>query len=75
MRTIIKYKNRKLYDTETSRYITLNEVLCLYNEFVDDLEVRTHDGYDITIETVFAAVVEDKKYDLDFKHSVIKAVA
>lgn len=29
MRTIKRYRNRKLYDTETSRYVTLPEVLNL----------------------------------------------
>lgn len=52
MRTIIKYSNRKLYDTETSKYITLKELLALPLGSFKVTDKKT--GADITVETLFS---------------------
>lgn len=66
-RTIRRYGNRKLYDTEESRYVTLAQL----GERIrsgDEIVVNSHvDGRDITTETlaniVLAEVQDAREYD------------
>ncbi len=49
MRTIKRYKNRRLYDTQTSRTITQSEVAELIQEGVDIKVIDSATGGDITM--------------------------
>ncbi|RUQ90389.1 polyhydroxyalkanoate synthesis regulator DNA-binding domain-containing protein [Legionella septentrionalis] len=58
MRLIKKYKNRRLYDTETSKYITIEE---LEQYTVEGILFRVEDaasGKDITNNTLLQILVE-----------------
>lgn len=60
MRIIKKYSNRRLYDTATSRYITLDELTVFIR---DDQEVQVIDaksGEDLTRATL-AQIVADSR--------------
>lgn len=61
MVTIKRYANRKLYDTQAGRYVTLEEI----GEMVrrgDDLRVVDHaSGGDLTTLTLLQVVLEDEK--------------
>jgi polyhydroxyalkanoate synthesis regulator protein len=54
MRTIKKYKNRKLYDTSTSSYISLKDVAQIALQ--DKISVLTFDAQDITTATLLEAL-------------------
>lgn len=57
-RLIKKYKNRRLYDTETSQYITLEE---LQHYVVDNIEFKVEDsmtGNDLTNTILLQIIVE-----------------
>lgn len=60
-RVIKKYKNRKLYDTQESSYITLGDLITLLNENVD-LQVLDSSGADITNEVVIKAIFESNLF-------------
>ena len=56
---IKKYSNRKLYDTYTRRYITLEDIARLVRDGGDVTVVQRDTGEDLTpamFEAVFAAV-------------------
>ena len=57
-RTIKKYPNRRLYDTQESRYITLNDIgkLVIQGESLRVLENKT--GREITATTLLQALIE-----------------
>lgn len=58
IRLIKKYKNRRLYDTETSQYITLEE---LQHYVVDGIQFRVEDsmtGNDLTNTILLQIIVE-----------------
>ena len=55
---IIRYKNRKLYDKETSSYITLKKIFDYYLEGFDVHVVKKDTQEDISVETMLAALVE-----------------
>lgn len=57
MKNIIKYNNRKLYDTEASKYINLKELLGLPLGSFKVTEKET--GNDITVETLFSYLASD----------------
>lgn len=54
MKVIVKYNNRKLYDTETSKYVNLQELLKLPLGSFKVFEKATNT--DITVDTLLAAV-------------------
>ena len=61
MRIIKRYSNRKLYDTEESRYVTLNEIAGMVK---GGLEVRIIDNTtkeDITSVTLAQIILEEEK--------------
>ncbi|MGH2543188.1 MAG: polyhydroxyalkanoate synthesis regulator DNA-binding domain-containing protein [Ardenticatenaceae bacterium] len=61
MRTIKRYSNRKLYDTEEKRYITLEGVAELIREG-HDVEVTDNDtGEDLTAVTLSQIIFEQQK--------------
>jgi len=52
MKTVIKYNNRKLYDTDESKYINLKELLAL--PLGSFKVVEKENGLDVTVETLFS---------------------
>ena len=58
---IKKYANRKLYDTRTSRYVTLNEIAQLVREGHDVHVVDRDNGNDLTQLTLSQIVLEEEK--------------
>lgn len=61
MRTIKRYANRKLYDTEESHYVSLQDILRLVREG-DDIEViDSRTGEDLTSVTLAQAMAEEEK--------------
>lgn len=61
MPLIKRYPNRKLYDTEAKRYITLQEITRLIREG-DDVQVVDHEsGEDLTNLTLTQVILEQEK--------------
>jgi len=58
---IKKYANRKLYDTRTSRYVTLNEIAQLVRDGHDVQVVDRGNGTDLTQLTLSQIVLEEEK--------------
>ena len=58
---IKKYANRKLYDTRTSRYITLDEVAQLVRDGHDIEVVDRDNGNDLTQVTLSQIVLSEEK--------------
>jgi len=59
-RTIKKYPNRRLYDTEESRYITLADVRRLVLDKVDFVVIDKKSGEDIT-RTILLQVISEQE--------------
>lgn len=60
-RTIKKYPNRRLYDTEESRYITLADVRRLVLEKVDFVVIDKKSGQDITRNILLQVISEQEQ--------------
>src|SRR6201997_5042602 len=58
---IKKYANRKLYDTRTSRYITLEGIAQLVRDGHEIKVVDRDDGRDLTQVTLSQIVLEEEK--------------
>jgi polyhydroxyalkanoate synthesis repressor PhaR len=63
-RVINKYPNRRLYDTEESRYITLSDVRDLVLEKVDFMVIDKKDGSDIT-RCILLQVISEREQQED----------
>lgn len=61
MRTIKRYSNRKLYDTEEKRYITLDQIAELVQDSVDIRVIDNQSGEDLTTVTMSQILVEQEK--------------
>ena len=61
MRTIKRYSNRKLYDTEDKRYITLEQIAELVREGQDIKVVENQTGEDLTTVTLSQILLEQEK--------------
>jgi polyhydroxyalkanoate synthesis repressor PhaR len=61
MRTIKRYSNRKLYDTEDKRYITLEQIAALVRENQDIKVVDNQTGEDLTTVTLSQILLEQEK--------------
>ncbi|MCD6401947.1 MAG: polyhydroxyalkanoate synthesis regulator DNA-binding domain-containing protein [Anaerolineales bacterium] len=61
MTTIKRYSNRKLYDTETKRYITLSDVITMLREGKDITVIDNQSGRDITNLTLTQTILELEK--------------
>lgn len=59
-RLVKKYPNRRLYDTEESRYITLTDVQKLVRDGVDIKVVDTQSGDDITRGILIQIITEQE---------------
>jgi polyhydroxyalkanoate synthesis repressor PhaR len=55
-----KYGNRRLYDTEASRYITLEELSARIQEGVDVMVVDAKTGLDLTQATLAQIILESR---------------
>jgi len=60
-RTIKKYPNRRLYDTEESRYITLADVRRLVLEKTDFVVIDKKSGQDITRNILLQVISEQEQ--------------
>jgi polyhydroxyalkanoate synthesis repressor PhaR len=60
-RIIKKYPNRRLYDTEESRYITLTDIKRLVVEKVDFVVVEKKTGKDITRSIMLQVISEQEQ--------------
>ncbi len=58
---IKKYANRKLYDTHTSRYITLDEIADLVRDGHEIRVVDRDNGHDLTQVTLSQMVVSEQR--------------
>jgi polyhydroxyalkanoate synthesis repressor PhaR len=58
---IKKYANRKLYDTRTSRYITLDEIAQLVRDGHEITVVDRDNGHDLTQVTLSQIVLSEEK--------------
>lgn len=61
LRIIKKYPNRRLYDTEISRYITLDEIRKLVLEAVEFEVQDSRDGSDITRSILLQVISEQEE--------------
>lgn len=59
-RIIKKYPNRRLYDTEESRYITLSDIRELVNEKVDFVVLEKKTGNDITTQILLQVITDQE---------------
>lgn len=77
-RVIKKYPNRRLYDTEESRYITLSDVRELVLDKVDFVVIDKKSGDDITRSILLQVISEQEQHgepvmSEDFLSQVIRA--
>ena len=63
MRVIKKYPNRRLYDTQKSAYITLNEVHDLIRDNEDFQVQDATSGEDITRSILIQIIIEQENGD------------
>ena len=61
MRVIKRYSNRKLYDTEDKRYITLEQIQQLVQDGQDIKVVDNQTGEDLTTVTLSQILLEQEK--------------
>lgn len=61
MRTIKRYSNRKLYDTEDKRYITLEQIAELVRDGQDIKVIENQTGQDLTTVTLTQILLEQEK--------------
>lgn len=61
MPTIKRYANRKLYDTETKRYVTLDDLAAFIRQGEDVRVVDHATGEDLTSQTLFQIIFEEEK--------------
>jgi polyhydroxyalkanoate synthesis repressor PhaR len=60
-RTIKRYANRKLYDTEESHYVSLQDIVGLVRDGEDVEVVDSRTGEDLTSVTLAQAMTEEEK--------------
>ncbi len=77
-RTIKKYPNRRLYDTEESRYITLSDVRDLVLNKIDFVVIDKKTGDDITRSILLQVIAEQEQHgdalmSEDFLSQVIRS--
>ncbi|WP_108448060.1 polyhydroxyalkanoate synthesis repressor PhaR [Halomonas sp. BN3-1] len=65
MRVIRKYANRRLYDTEQSRYVTLEDLRSLILEEVPFRVEDAKSGEDLTRTILLSIIIEQEQADSD----------
>ena len=73
-RTIKRYANRKLYDTESSTYITLEDIEVMVREGEDVKIIENNTGEDITSATLAHIVLEQQKANPSFPVSALRGI-
>ncbi len=73
-RLIKRYSNRKLYDTESSTYVTLEDVEAMVRDGEDLQIVDNSSGEDITGPTLAHIVLEQQKVNPSFPLSVLRGI-
>ncbi len=76
MRIIKKYKNRKLYDSVTRKFIKLKDIFDML-DVGEKLKILDHSGEDITFEVVSKAQFNNSTYipiDKNFFRKIIESV-
>lgn len=66
MPQIKRYPNRKLYDTEAKRYVTLDELAIMIQEGADVQVIDNESGEDLTNVTLTQIVLEQQKKSSSF---------
>jgi polyhydroxyalkanoate synthesis repressor PhaR len=61
-RIIKKYPNRRLYDTELSRYITLGDVRALVHQHLPFRVVEQRSGRDLTRSVMLQVIAEQEQH-------------
>ena len=61
MRTIRRYSNRKLYDTQDSHYVTLTDLAKLIRDGEEILVTSKDTGRDLTAATMAQIIFEETK--------------
>jgi polyhydroxyalkanoate synthesis repressor PhaR len=61
MRTIRRYSNRKLYDTQASHYVTLAQIAAMIRAGDDIQVVAKATGKDLTAATMAQIIFEETK--------------
>jgi polyhydroxyalkanoate synthesis repressor PhaR len=61
MRTIKRYSNRKLYDTQDKKYITLEQIAALVRDGEDLQVIDNQSGKDLTKVTLSQILLEEEK--------------
>ncbi|MEE2785717.1 MAG: polyhydroxyalkanoate synthesis regulator DNA-binding domain-containing protein [Myxococcota bacterium] len=69
LRLIKRYANRKMYDTGTSKYITLDEIALLVDEGID-LQIIDNDTKDDLTEVTLAQILVERSRRGKLEHSV-----
>ena len=73
-RTIKRYANRKLYDTESSAYVTLEDIEQMVRDGEEVQIVDNSTGEDITKATLAHIVLEKQKVDPSFPVDLLRGV-
>jgi polyhydroxyalkanoate synthesis repressor PhaR len=76
-RTIKRYENRKLYDTEDRQYVALDDIATLVRRGIDVQVIDNATGDDITTQTLTQVIFEEGKkgrnpLSKDVLHEVIR---
>ncbi len=66
MKSIKRYANRKLYDTETSSYVTLEEISRMVKDGVEFRIIDNRSKKDLTSLTLAQILCEEEKRQTDF---------
>jgi polyhydroxyalkanoate synthesis repressor PhaR len=75
MRVIKRYSNRKLYDTATKQYITLDQIAELVRQREDLQVIDNETGNDLTTLTLTQIILEQEKKNKEFlPRSVLSAL-
>jgi polyhydroxyalkanoate synthesis repressor PhaR len=75
MRIIKRYSNRKLYDTQSKQYITLDEIASLIREGIEIQVFDNTSGEDLTALTLSQIILEQEKKQKGFlPRSVLNAL-
>jgi polyhydroxyalkanoate synthesis repressor PhaR len=66
IRLIKRYESRKLYDTEESRYVSLEEISCWIREGQEVKVVDNASGADVTSQTLAQIILEEGRRGTSF---------
>jgi polyhydroxyalkanoate synthesis repressor PhaR len=66
MKLIKKYKNRRIYDTDKSKYITFDDIKQYIHDDVDFKVIDSSTEKDITSATLLQVIVEQETHQSEF---------